>query len=184
MDLPPDVFHGRTHRSPRASRTLRCRWPCTRRGGRLAAGADDFICKPIDNIELQARVKSMLRIKKQHDRIQSLSKLQRNNIHSLENSLNEFRLDLAAGFPHEINLALRDILDNVSLLKKPIDTMEVPEFDLHLKSISKAAMELEKIHGFFLFYLQLTLAKKEYKKGSVFSPKSFIQKIAIERVST
>ncbi len=150
----------------------------------LTAGADDFICKPIDNLELQARVKSMLRIKKQHDRIQSLSKLQRNNIHSLSNSLNEFRLDLAAGFPEELNLALNDILDNVALLKKPITTAESTEFEQNLKSISKAAMELEKIHGFFLFYLQLTLAEKDYSKDNVFNPKSLIQKIAIERAST
>jgi CheY-like chemotaxis protein len=45
----------------------------------LFAGADDFISKPINRLELTARVYSMLRIKKQYDRIQSFSTLQRNN---------------------------------------------------------------------------------------------------------
>ena len=70
----------------------------------LAAGADDFVNKPVNGIELRARVSSMLRIKKQHDRIQSFSKLQRHNIHSLANNLNEIRLDLAAEFSREFDV--------------------------------------------------------------------------------
>jgi two-component system, sensor histidine kinase and response regulator len=41
----------------------------------LAAGADDFLSKPVNGIELRTRVHSLLRIKKQHDRIESLSKI-------------------------------------------------------------------------------------------------------------
>jgi two-component system, sensor histidine kinase and response regulator len=83
----------------------------------VSMGADDFVCKPINSIELRARVQSMLRIKTQHDRIEALSKLQRSNINSLENSLNELRLDLAAGFPVELNIDLKSILNNISLTK-------------------------------------------------------------------
>jgi signal transduction histidine kinase len=36
----------------------------------LAVGADDFISKPVNGIELRSRVKSMLRIKQQHDALQ------------------------------------------------------------------------------------------------------------------
>lgn len=36
----------------------------------LASGADDFISKPISAIELRARIRSMLRIKQQHDALQ------------------------------------------------------------------------------------------------------------------
>lgn len=41
----------------------------------LDAGADDFIGKPITGLELRARVRSMLRIKKQHDSLQATLKL-------------------------------------------------------------------------------------------------------------
>ncbi len=43
-------------------------------------GADDFISKPVNRLELCARVKSMLRIKQQHNTIQRFSDLQRNTI--------------------------------------------------------------------------------------------------------
>jgi two-component system, sensor histidine kinase and response regulator len=41
----------------------------------LAAGADDFLSKPVNGIELRTRVNSLLRIKKQQDLIESLSKV-------------------------------------------------------------------------------------------------------------
>ena len=41
----------------------------------LDAGADDFIAKPIDNVELAARLKVMFRIKQAHDKL-GLAKLQ------------------------------------------------------------------------------------------------------------
>ncbi len=46
----------------------------------LAAGADDFISKPVDGVELRARLRSALRIHQQHQEIQSLlNKLQHAN---------------------------------------------------------------------------------------------------------
>jgi DNA-binding response OmpR family regulator len=35
------------------------------------AGADDFLAKPVNGLELRARVRSMLRIKRQHDRLEA-----------------------------------------------------------------------------------------------------------------
>ena len=35
----------------------------------LDAGADDFLSKPVNDLELRARVRSMLRIKKQYDKL-------------------------------------------------------------------------------------------------------------------
>ncbi|MBE9228884.1 response regulator [Phormidium sp. LEGE 05292] len=55
----------------------------------LDAGADDFISKPINAIELRARVQSMLRIKQQYDNIETLSQIQKNTINILQSTLNE-----------------------------------------------------------------------------------------------
>ena len=50
----------------------------------LEAGADEFISKPVNGLELRARVRSMLRIKQLHDRIKALSNLQE---HTIDNRL-------------------------------------------------------------------------------------------------
>lgn len=42
----------------------------------LEAGADDFVSKPVNSIELQARVHSMLRIKQQYDQLQAAAERQ------------------------------------------------------------------------------------------------------------
>jgi two-component system, sensor histidine kinase and response regulator len=144
----------------------------------LSAGADDFVAKPVNSMELRARVKSMLRIKKQHDRIQALSKLQRNNIHSLENNLNELRLDLAAGFPNELNLAAKNISDRISLTQQNIESMSLLEMHNALDSIDRSALKLDKLHQSFLFYLQLALAVREPKSRRICTPKVSIQRIA------
>jgi two-component system, sensor histidine kinase and response regulator len=144
----------------------------------LAAGADDFINKPVHRLELLARVKSMLRIKKQHDRIQSLSKLQRNNIHSLENNLNELRLDLAGGFPTELNVALNGILESNEMLQDYFSSMSKVEIQQSIAQIDKSARKLDKLHQTFLFYLQLTLAIRDPKRDRLCAPKMTIEQIA------
>ncbi|MEH2306628.1 hybrid sensor histidine kinase/response regulator [Nostoc sp.] len=57
----------------------------------LATGADDFISKPINGVELRARVNSMLRIKQQYDSLQVLLQLREDManmiVHDLRNSL-------------------------------------------------------------------------------------------------
>jgi two-component system, sensor histidine kinase and response regulator len=145
----------------------------------LAMGADDFIAKPVNSIELRARLQSMLRIKKQHDRIQSLSKLQRNNIHFLENNLNELRLDLAAGFPNELNIALQNISENISLTQQHRHKMSAEEIDLSFETIERSAVKLDKLHQAFLFYLKLTLAVKDRKSDRICAPKMSIEQIAV-----
>jgi two-component system, sensor histidine kinase and response regulator len=127
----------------------------------LDAGADDFVSKPINGVELRARVQSMLRIKKQHDRIQSLSKLQRNNIHFLENSLHELQLDLAVSFPNELNAPLNSILESIFLLKQNLKEMTDSEINEVLESVNRSTLKLDKLNQSFLFYLQLALPSKD-----------------------
>lgn len=57
----------------------------------LAAGADDFVAKPVNSVELRARLRSMLRIKQQYDDLQSLLQLREDMVsmivHDLRNPL-------------------------------------------------------------------------------------------------
>lgn len=57
----------------------------------LAAGANDFISKPVNRLEMQARIRSMLRIKQQYDDLQALLHLQEDMmnmvVHDLRNPL-------------------------------------------------------------------------------------------------
>ena len=68
----------------------------------LNAGADDFLSKPVNTIELRARVSAMLRIKHQYDDLQNLLKL---------------REDLVQMLVHDLRNPLSCILGNADILK-------------------------------------------------------------------
>jgi signal transduction histidine kinase len=70
----------------------------------LAAGADDFISKPVNGLELRARVNSMLRIKHQHDQLQALLQL---------------REDMVNMILHDMRNPLTSILLATEILKLP-----------------------------------------------------------------
>ena len=70
----------------------------------LKTGADDFISKPVNGVELRARVKSMLRIKQQYDNLQTMLKL---------------REDMANMVVHDLRNPLNIIMFGLQLLKNP-----------------------------------------------------------------
>jgi two-component system, sensor histidine kinase and response regulator len=141
----------------------------------LEAGADDFVNKPVNGIELRARVKSMLRIKKQHDRIKSFSKLQRHNIHSLSKDLNEIRLDLAAEFAREFDYPLDIILETNDHLTKNIEQLSLPAILHILGQNNRSTLQLRKLMEKFWFYLHLVIEKPETNYDNPSIPKSIIE---------
>jgi two-component system, sensor histidine kinase and response regulator len=147
----------------------------------LAAGADDFVTKPVNGLELSARVNSMLRIKKQHDRIQSFSKLQQHNIHSLASNLNEIRLDLAAEFSREFEYPLDIISETTENLTQNIEQLSVPATLHILGQNRRSTLQLRKLMQKFWFYLQLVIEKPKVNYGNPSIPKSIIQQILDER---
>ncbi|MDF0553336.1 hybrid sensor histidine kinase/response regulator [Kamptonema sp. UHCC 0994] len=130
----------------------------------LSAGADDFISKPVNGIEMRARVHSMLRIKQQYDNIQSLSRIQENTIEFLESNLNELRGNLASSLSHELNTPLNGILGTIGLLGDDLEEMDVTEIREMLGWADQSARRLEKLTKKFLIYLELELSASRPEK--------------------
>lgn len=98
----------------------------------LEMGADDFISKPVNGIELAARVQSMLRIKSQYDSLQEMLKLREEMtsiiVHDLRNPL--ANIILCAGILKMPNLSqevygqkLEEINNSGDVLNNQIDTL-------------------------------------------------------------
>lgn len=123
----------------------------------LEAGADDFISKPVSNIELRARIKSMLRIKQQYDRIKALSTLQASTITLLQSNLNELSGNLATTLPHEMNTPLNGISGVLSLLNDGYQDMSDAEIRSWLTTAQLSAQRLEQLTKRLLQYTQLEI---------------------------
>ncbi len=129
----------------------------------LNAGADDFLSKPINSVELRARVNSMLRIKQQYDNIQTLSNIQSNTINILESTLNELRGTLAAKMSHELNTPLNGIIGTIDLLMADLENMDFSEIREILGWADESAHRLECLTRKFLTYLDLEVSPKHQR---------------------
>ena len=89
----------------------------------IEAGADDFLTKPVDEVEVEARVKSLVRVKRQRD--------------DLENAYKELRRaeamrdGLAAMMVHDLRTPLTAILGSLETMRM----VEPNEFQLELVDI-------------------------------------------------
>ena len=125
----------------------------------LNAGADDFISKPINSMELRARINSMLRIKQQYDSIQSLSNIQSYTINILESSLDELRGTFSSRMSHELNTPLNGIIGAIDLLLANVENMDVAEIREMLGWADESVRRLENLTNKFLLYLELESSK-------------------------
>ncbi|MBE9229790.1 hybrid sensor histidine kinase/response regulator [Phormidium sp. LEGE 05292] len=98
----------------------------------LTAGADDFISKPVNSLELRARVRSMLRIKQQYDALQDTLRLRedlsRMVVHDLRNPLSSIVLaaemiQLPNFSPERLQHKVNQILIATQQLESLIDTL-------------------------------------------------------------
>lgn len=63
----------------------------------LAAGANDFITKPLNRLELKARIEAMLRLKYQYDALQNLLKQRESMVHMIVHDLRNPLTGLSLG---------------------------------------------------------------------------------------
>ncbi len=124
----------------------------------LNAGADDFVGKPVNSVELRARVNSMIRIKRQYDSIKNLSSLQTQTIDLLQNSLSELSGNLASSLPHEINTPLNGIVGAIGVLLEEYDSMTPEDLKEFLLLAQESAKRLEHLTRKFLNYVYLEIS--------------------------
>jgi two-component system, sensor histidine kinase and response regulator len=112
----------------------------------LDAGADDFVAKPINGLELRSRIRSMLRIKRQYDELTELVK-------SREASL-QLREDMSNMVIHDLrnpltNLVLAtQILKLYGLTEKQRDKVEQIEYaSQRLESLVDSLLMMAKLEA-------------------------------------
>ncbi|MEC4817126.1 MAG: response regulator [Scytonema sp. PMC 1069.18] len=108
----------------------------------LAAGADDFISKPVSGVELRARVHSMLRIKQQYDNLQALLQLREDMVYSLV---------------HDLRNPLVNIFLSTEILRLPNLTPEKQERKLN--QIASAGHRLQSLIDSLLIMAKLESGK-------------------------
>ena len=98
----------------------------------LQAGADDFISKPIHPLELRARIKSMLRIKRQQDELRDVIQLRQDFsdilVHDMRNPLSTIALaaeilNVAEYHPDRQEKKTRQIINAARQLQAMVDDL-------------------------------------------------------------
>lgn len=104
----------------------------------LAAGADDFISKPVNRFELQARIQSLLRIKYQYDNLQTLFRL---------------REDMVKMIVHDLRNPLTGVLANLELVK----SIEYPKTALACELLDRVDSSAQMLRGLIDDLLTISL---------------------------
>ncbi|MEB3226476.1 MAG: hybrid sensor histidine kinase/response regulator [Synechococcus sp.] len=124
----------------------------------LEMGADDFISKPVNGLELKARVNSLLRLKAQYDKLKDFARLQENTVTLLRHNLEAIQGNLAVSFPHELNTPLNGIIGGLSILLDEHNTMSKEDRQTFLELTYNSALRLQRTTQKFLTYASLELS--------------------------
>ncbi len=110
----------------------------------LEVGADDFLPKPINNLELMARLRSLLRIKNLHDQLkESKQELEIKNKELIE--LQGFRDSLTQMIIHDLKNPLTGIMGCTEILMMMSDTLNEKQMTIVKKLDESATTMLRMI---------------------------------------
>ncbi len=137
----------------------------------LSAGADDFISKPVDGVELRARIRAMLRIRRQYERLHYLVDLQDDLAHMMVHDLRSPLTSIAMSTSvldrvvHEPlpKKQVKRILASINRLQCMIDSvlmlgkLKSDRMALRLHDLDVAEMLQEAIEDFQLFAKQRSI---------------------------
>jgi signal transduction histidine kinase len=122
----------------------------------LAAGADDFISKPVERMELQARIGSMMRIKEQHIKLQ---------IAKEEADLAvKAKADFLAIMSHEIRTPISGILGATQLLSTTQLTFEQQKY---MKTVEISSEILLAVVNDILDFSKIEAGKLQLEEKSI-----------------
>ncbi|MDY6898525.1 MAG: response regulator, partial [Cyanobacteriota bacterium] len=140
----------------------------------LSAGADDYISKPINSLELKARIKSMLRIRKQYQQLTFSNHKLEVMVEQLESTLSQLYStqaqliqaekmsglgQLVAGIAHEINNPVSFIYGNLNLTSEQVKSL-IDLINLYRKFYPQSPPEIaDKIEDIDLDFLIADLPK-------------------------
>ncbi|BAZ68557.1 two-component hybrid sensor and regulator [Fischerella sp. NIES-4106] len=108
----------------------------------LATGADDFISKPVNGVELRARINSMLRIKQQYDNVRALLKL---------------REDVVNMIVHDLRNPLASIVLSTEILQLP--GLSPQKQQQKVEEIASAGQQLQSLINSLLIMAKLESGK-------------------------
>jgi len=107
----------------------------------LEVGVDDFISKPFENVELLARVKSLLRLKEYHDQLEATNtELEEKNSSLVR--MDKFKEELINLIVHDMKNPLFVIQGNLQMMSMNIDQSPTETLKKYAKRIERSSQQL------------------------------------------